>query len=289
MTLVPAPVGSGVIFLRRDVDIERALVRATWSNVVETGPSLVLANQHGISVTMPELLLAALRGCGVDNVLIELSHGEVPIVDGSSAALMAMIDQAGVVAQDLVRQGIWIDDFIGVRFGEHFAYLKPSVTPRITLDVVPAGDFHGVRQLSLILQDSVFEHDIAPVSVFDIDPDFELAAPATGLEQTAGGGDRLASLLGDERNRQRKIDEFARYKAVECMGMLALAEAPVFGDMYVYKSGHFINHALLEAMFSSPSAWRRLSYPEIDELTGISANTVVQRRVDASRRKTDGF
>lgn len=289
MTLLPAPPGSGVNFLRRDVDIERALVNATWSNVVDTGSCLVLANRHGITVTMPELLLAALRGCGVDNVLIDLSQGEVPIVDGTCATLMAMIDRSGVVAQDLVRHGIWIDEFIAVRFGEHYACLKPAAMPSITLDIVPTGEFHGVRQLSLMLQDSVFEHDIAPVSIFDIDPEFYPDGPGAGILNTTTGCGRPASRPGAERNRQRKIDEFARYKAVECLGTLALAEAPVFGELYAYKSGHFINHALLEALFSCPSAWRRLSYPEIDELTGGSVNTSGQRRADASRRKTDGF
>lgn len=284
MTLLPAAVNSGVHFLRRDVDIERALVAANRDNLVDTHPCLVLANQFGISVTMVELLLAALRGCGVDNVLIELSRGEVPILDGSSAALAAMINQAGVVAQDLVRYGIWIDDFIDVRFGEHYACLRPGPMPSISVDIPDPASASSVRQLTRNLQEDVFEHDIAPVSIFDSEHEFN---PPESRIKTSGAASRNNRLLGHSQVEhdweQHRLDEFARYRIVECLGALALAEAPIFGQLYLYKPGNFITIALLQALFARPAAWRRLSYPEIERLTASIASAARQKLPDLGR------
>ena len=109
MNLHPASPNSGICFVRTDVDRDHSFIRASWRNVVDTRLCTVLGNEHGITISTVEHLLAALRGCGVDNVLIEISSDEVPILDGSSAPLVKMIKQTGVSAQRVPRYGIWIE------------------------------------------------------------------------------------------------------------------------------------------------------------------------------------
>ncbi len=120
MSLHPATPHSGIFFVRKDVQSDHAFIRASWRNVVDTRLCTVLGNEHGITISTVEHLLAALRGCGVDNVLIEISSDEVPILDGSSAPLVKMIKQANVSAQRVPRYGIWIERPIEVRQGERY-------------------------------------------------------------------------------------------------------------------------------------------------------------------------
>jgi len=269
MSLMPAPANSGVHFLRRDVDITRALIPASWHNVVETYPYTVLANEYGVGIARVEALLAALRGCGIDNLLIEISSSEVPIFDGSSAPLVAMINRAGVTAQGAARHGIWIDHFVGVRSGEHYAFIKPGVMPLITVDGAVPDDSHIPQQLSLSLLDHVFEQEIAPAR----NPEFSIE----------GGSHLIASLGPQSAHREtepRFDDEFARYKILECLGFLALAETPICGQLYFYKPCTFLVNALMHELFTARDTWRQLSYVEIDQLTGEIAQASYQKISD---------
>jgi len=272
MSLLPAPANSGVHFLRRDVGIVRALITACWHNVVDTHPYTVLGNEYGVSIGNVGNLLAALRGCGVDNVLIEVSSGELPVFDGSSAPLVAMINQAGVVAQGAARHGIWIDNFVAVRFGEHYAFIKPGPMPMITVDgAIPAGS-HTPQQLSLCLLDHVFEQEIAAARnpEFNIDGDRRFIAsrdPQSVISET----------------EPRFDDEFARYKILECLGFLALAEVPICGQLYIYKPCTFLINALMSELFTTRDTWHQVSYDEIDQLTGGIAAASYQKLSDNRR------
>lgn len=267
MSLFPAPANCGIHFLRRDVDIARGLVTATWHDVIATDPYIVLGNQYGITVSMVGHLLAALRGCGVDNVVIEISGGEVPVFDGSCAPLVAMINHAGVVAQSTPRQGIWIDHFISVRYGEHYAFLKPSLVPMITVDFFNADSAHSPQHLSLCLLDSIFEREIAPAR----NPELQLKGShgyASQSDQPAAGEPRFA-------------DELARSRLLECLGLMALADAPICGHLYLYNPGGFLCYSLLRELFASRDSWHQISYAEIDQLTGGIAEDFYQVMPDA--------
>ena len=237
VSLLPAPVGSGIHFLRRDVDIERALVTATWRDVVNTHPTTKLSNRHGIGVRGAEPLLAALRICGIDNLLIELNAGDLPPLGDSNGTLLSMIRQAGVIAQDLPRWGLWMDDYIEVRFGEHFAYIKPGPEPRLSVELQSRQVSNHPLLVSTLLQDYEIEREIEPVFCADI------------------------NLLGENW-----IDITARFRILESIGILELAESPIFGQIYIYNPCPFIVNALVEELFARPDAWRRLSYPEIYEM-----------------------
>jgi len=266
MTLYPAAPNTGICFLRRDVDPEHMLIRASWKNVVDTRLCTVLGNEHGITVSTVEHLLAALCGCGVDNLLIEINGDEVPILDGSCAPLIDMINQAGVVGQRLARSGIWIERPIEIRQGERYAILLPSEVPRITVSIEFENAAIGMQSLSVDMVDRVFETEIAPARTFGFaDELHQLREQGLAL----GGSMRNAVLLDNDRvvNEEglRFADEFARHKVLDCLGDLALAGAPIFGHLYTHKPGHRLNNALLREMFAHGDAWSRLSYEQINQ------------------------
>ncbi|MCP4875009.1 MAG: UDP-3-O-[3-hydroxymyristoyl] N-acetylglucosamine deacetylase [Gammaproteobacteria bacterium] len=269
MTLYPAAPNTGICFLRNDVDPEHMLIRASWKNVIDTRLCTVLGNEHGVTVGTVEHLLAALRSCGVDNLLIEISGDEVPILDGSCAPLVDLINQAGVVGQRLPRFGIWIERPIEVRQGEHYAVLAPSDVPRITVDIEFANAVIGSQCVSVDLIDNVFTEEIAPARTFGFADELQ-QLHEQGL--ALGGSIRNAVLLDDDRvvNEEglRFADEFARHKILDCLGDLALAEAPIFGHLYTRKPGHRLNNALLREMFAHEDAWSRLTYEEINHRIG---------------------
>ena len=173
MNLHPAAPNTGVCFVRTDVDQQQAVIPARWQNVVDTRMSTVLGNEYGFTVGTVEHLLAALRGCGVDNVLVEISGDEVPILDGSSAPLVATIKKFGVIPQRVQRFGIWIERPIEVRQGERYAILAPSAVPQISVDIEFPDTAVGTQCLSVELVDDLFEHEIAPARTFGFKRDLE--------------------------------------------------------------------------------------------------------------------
>jgi len=266
MNLYPAAPNSGISFVRRDVEREHAVIHASWRNVVDTRLCTVLGNEHGVTIGTVEHLLAALRSCGIDNLLIELSGDEIPILDGSCAPLVEMINKAGVVSQRLPRYGIWIDRPIEVRQGERYAILSPSSIPRITVDIDFTHAAIGSQSVSIEMIDYVFEQEIAPARTFGFANEVEQLREQ-GL--ALGGSVRNAILLDDDgvvnEEGLRFADEFARHKILDCLGDLALAEAPIFGHLFTHKPGHRLNNALLRELFAHQDAWSRLSYEEINE------------------------
>lgn len=283
MTLSPAPPNNGICFLRKDVTPEHALIRASWRNVVDTRLCTVIGNEHGVTLSTVEHLLAALRGSGVDNALIEINADEVPILDGSCAPLVDMIDSAGLSAQSLPRMAILIEKPIEVRQGERFAVLAPADWPRISVDIDFEHAAIGTQCYSVELHDRIFATEIAPARTFGF------ASELDGLRMQGlalGGSMRNAVLLDDDgvvnADGLRFADEFARHKILDCLGDLALAEAPIFGHLYTSRPGHRLNNALLREMFAHRDAWRRLDYAAI---MGRIENSETARIAERKTRK----
>ena len=266
MTLIPAPPDTGIRFLRKDIQAEHAVIPARWQNVVDTRMCTVLGNEHGVTISTVEHVLAALRGCGVDNLLVEISGSEVPILDGSSAPLVRMIERVGIAPQSVPRFGLWVERPIDVSQGEHYAVLVPSATPRISVVIDFDNPAIGVQCASMDLYDQVFAEEVASARTFGFTREVEdLREQGLAL----GGSTRNAILL-DERgvvNSEglRYANEFARHKILDCLGDLALAGEPIFGHLFVHKPGHRLNNALLREIFARSDAWRRLSYEQIDQ------------------------
>src|ERR1700753_3865637 len=125
LTLGPAPVDTGFIFVRTGMDGADREVQAVSPSVIATEFAAVLGDRNGPLVSPAEHVLAALRGMGVDNATIEVDGPEVPIMDGSAAAFVAAIDQAGIVSQSATRRFIQVLKPVQVRIGESFGELRP--------------------------------------------------------------------------------------------------------------------------------------------------------------------
>ncbi len=264
MNLYPAPPNSGICFVRKDVDPADAVIHASWTNVVDTRLCTVLGNEHGVTIGTVEHLLAAVRSCGVDNLLIEISADEVPILDGSCAPIVEIIKQAGISSQRVPRFGIRIERRIEVRQGERFAILEPSSVPRISVEIDFDSAAIGSQCLSVDLVDNVFEDEIAPARTFGFAEELsQLRAQGLAL----GGSMRNAILLDGNRivneDGLRFDDEFARHKILDCIGDLALAGAPIFGHLHTHKPGHRLNQALLREMFAQQKSWSKRPYEEL--------------------------
>ena len=261
--LLPAPPNSGICFVRRDQPADHALIRASWRNVVDTRLCTVLGNEHGVTLSTVEHLLAALRGSGVDNALIEVSDGEVPILDGSCAPLIKLIDAAGIVSQRLPRAAIWIESQIEVRQGDRVAVLTPGGWPRISVDIEFEHAAIGAQCYSVELHDQIFASEIAPARTFGFASEID---DLHGQGLALGGSIKNAVVLDDDgvvnAEGLRFTDEFVRHKVLDCLGDLALAELPIFGHFYAYRPGHRLNVALLREMFANQGAWRRIGYDE---------------------------
>src|SRR2546428_8431350 len=125
LTLGPAPVDAGFIFVRTGLDEADREVPAIAESVTATDLATVLGDREGPLVSTAEHVLAALRGMGVDNAIIEVDGPEVPIMDGSAAAFVAAIDQAGIVTQSASRRFIQILKPVQVAIGDSFGELRP--------------------------------------------------------------------------------------------------------------------------------------------------------------------
>jgi len=264
MRLRPAPPGSGIRFLRLDVDAGQRAVTAHWRNVVESELCTTIANEQGVTVHTVEHLLAALRGCEIDNAVVELNGPEVPIMDGSAVPFVALVRRIGRVRQPAVRRALLIRQPVAVADGDRFALLLPDPRPRITVEIDFPNPVIGRQRYSMELDPAGFLREIAPARTFGFARDLH-ALRARGL--AAGGSLRGAILVDEQRvvNEEglRFPDEFVRHKLLDCVGDLALLGTPVIGHLVTHKPGHRLCHQLLRALDAATDAVR-LVVPGID-------------------------
>ncbi|MCF8495678.1 MAG: UDP-3-O-acyl-N-acetylglucosamine deacetylase [Alphaproteobacteria bacterium] len=256
MTLRPAPAGHGIVFLRTDVTDRDNRVPALWNRVVDTRLCTVVGNEAGVSVGTVEHLMAALRGCGVDNLLIEIDGPEVPVMDGSSLPFVRLIEQAGVIAQAAPRRVIRILETVVVEQDGKRASLSPSEVGLFGGEIVFDHPQIGAQSYSTPLVNGNFIHELASARTFGFLHEVEYLQ-AQGL--ALGGSLDNAIVLDAERvvnpDGLRHPDEFIRHKLLDAVGDLYLAGAPILGAYEGSRAGHALNNALLHALFAAPQAW----------------------------------
>jgi UDP-3-O-[3-hydroxymyristoyl] N-acetylglucosamine deacetylase len=249
MRLRPAPPGSGIRFRRLDVDTDRCEVPAHWRNVVESELCTVIENEHGVQVRTVEHLLAALRGCGIDNAIVELEGPEVPIMDGSAAPFVSLLRRIGSVRQAAARRALLIKDPVVAHEDDRFAIFLPHPQSRITVEIDFPNPAIGRQRRSLTLDAGEFATQIAPARTFG----FAHGLRALRSRGLARGGSLRSVILVDEQrvvNKEglRFPDEFVRHKLLDCVGDLSLLGVPVIGHLVTYKPGHRLIHQLLRAL-----------------------------------------
>lgn len=263
LTLMPAPADTGILFHRTDISpipAGPALIPALWDQVVDTRMCTCIANDAGVRVNTIEHLMAALAGCGVDNVLIALDADEVPILDGSAAPFAFLIEAAGTVAQPAVREVIEVLRPVAVGDGTRAAGLAPAAGFEIEVEIVYGADTPiGRQSRRLDITPETFRAELARARTYGFAHEVE-ALRAAGLAR-GGSLDNAVVVSGDRILNDgglRYRDEFVRHKMLDCVGDLALAGAPLIGRFTGARSGHEMNNRILAALFADPANWRRV-------------------------------
>lgn len=284
MIVRPAEANTGIYFLRKDLPAGEGLIAARWYNVVNTEMSTAIGNEYGHSINTVEHLMAALRGCGVDNAMVEVDGPEVPIMDGSAEPFVTMIERVGTQEQvDTPRNAIWIQRPIEVRDGDKYAILMPGNTPRITVEIDFDNSVVGSQTLSLELVNEAFRRQVARARTFGFMDQID-ALKKRGLVK--GGSLRNAILVDGDRIVNecglRYRDEFVRHKVLDSLGNLSLAGVPILGHYYAYKPGHGLNQLLMQKMFEERGSWSYTTVNEFDVFMGNS-RLPVHKEVEAVR------
>jgi len=258
LTLGPAPVDAGFVFVRTGLDGCDREVQASAESVIATEFATVLGDRDGPLVSTAEHVLAALRGMGVDNATIELDGPEVPIMDGSAAAFVAAIDEAGIVAQSALRRFIQVLKPVQVAMGDSFGELRPHAGGfRAEIEIDFANPVIGRQNFSLDLNPESFRREISRARTFGFMND---VARLWSAGFARGASFENTVVLDDNRllNTEglRFADECARHKALDAVGDLTLAGLPLLGAYRSVRGGHKLNHAVLTALLADRSAWR---------------------------------
>ena len=255
MTLLPAAPGTGIRFRRQDLDGEA--IEARHDNVSDTLMNTSLNNRDGRGVGTIEHLMAAFAGLGIDNLLVELDGGEVPAMDGSSAPFVFLVECAGIVEQQAPRTAIEVLKTVSVADGDSSITLSPANGFSISFEISFKHPVIADQSCYIELEDGVFKRELARARTFGFLSDIKKLRE-NGLA-LGGSLDNAVVLSNDgvmNDGGLRFLDEFVRHKALDCIGDLYLAGAPMLGHVQCIRSGHGTNHLLLEALFADEAAWR---------------------------------
>ena len=258
LTLHPADMDIGIVFVRSCTEgrYERE-IRADVRSVTATEFQTVLGDSTGPLVCTAEHVLAALRGLGVDNVIIELDGPEVPILDGSAAPFVAAIDQVGLVTQSAPRRYIQVLKTVRVAKDDAYGELRPYARGfRIEAEIEFPHPLIGRQSVALDVDPVSFRRDLARARTFGFMRDVAKLWSA-GFALGASFENTLVVTESRVLNPDglRFPDEFVRHKALDALGDLALAGAPLLGAYKTIRGGHKLNHAVLSALMADPSAW----------------------------------
>ena len=262
VTLHPAEADSGIYFYRTNLDdgSERE-IPADYRHVSATDLCTTIG-VSGASVATIEHLMATLRGMEIDNCMIEVDGPEVPVMDGSAEAFIDAIDQAGIETLSKARRYIKILKPVRVEHGTSFAEFTPYDGRRIEVEIDFANPLVGRQRYAADLTAERFRRDIGRARTFGFYADVKnLWARGFAL----GASLDNAIVIGEDRVMNpeglRYADEFVRHKALDAVGDLALAGAPILGCYRSYRGGHRLNFLAVETLLADREAWTLVEMP----------------------------
>ena len=262
MTLRPAEAGFGIRFVRTDVPTPTP-VRAHAGNVSDTTLSTSIV-EGGVQIATVEHLMSALWGLGIDNLLVELSGEEVPIMDGSAAPFISLIESVGLQNLPASRDYLRITRPIEVTQGDAKASLRPHRGFRASYTFVadhPVFNRYPKRAVVDFDQAS-FVSDISRARSFGL---IEELPQAHAISRCLGSSTENAVAIDDRcivnEEGLRYEDEFVKHKVLDAIGDLYLLGMPVLGEFEGYKSGHALNNKLARAVLRCVDAWETVKAP----------------------------
>ncbi|ANO52178.1 UDP-3-O-acyl-N-acetylglucosamine deacetylase [Woeseia oceani] len=263
MTLRPAAANTGITFRRVDLDVP-VDIPADPNLVGETmlGTTLVKGD---VKVATVEHLMSALAGLGIDNLYVDLSAPEVPIMDGSAAPFVFLLQSAGIEEQNAAKRFVRIKRKIRIEEGDKWAQLTPFNGFKVNFDI----DFnHPVfnklsQHASIDFSSSSFLKEVSRARTFCFLRDVETLRERN---LTLGGSMDNAIVLDDYRilneDGLRYANEFVVHKILDAIGDIYLLGRTVIGEFSAHKSGHDLNNKLMRAMLADTTAWEEVTYED---------------------------
>lgn len=254
LSLRPAPENTGIVFHR--IDMQNALIPARVENVVDTQLCSTIANADGVKVSTVEHLLAAFAGLGVDNAYVDLDSPEVPIMDGSAAPFVFLIQCAGIVEQRVSKKWLRIKKNISVSHENKQASFQPCDHFRMSFQIDFDHPLLSEQGVEIQVTETTFIKEISRARTFGFLKDLETLR-AKGLAR--GGSLDNAIVIGDFRilneGGLRYEKEFVRHKIIDAIGDLFLLGRPILGHFKGIRSGHAMNNLLLRKLLARTDAW----------------------------------
>ncbi|MFK7890970.1 MAG: UDP-3-O-acyl-N-acetylglucosamine deacetylase [Granulosicoccus sp.] len=257
LTLNPAPVDSGIVFRRTDLS-PAALIKNDALGVRNTELATRLHNAAGDCVSTIEHLMAAFAGLGIDNCLVDVSANEVPIMDGSAAPFVFLVQSAGIEEQNAAKRFIRVTKPVHVSDGDKWARLDPFDGFRVdfTIDFKHPVFKKDTQSAVVDFSSNSFVKDISRARTFGFVRDIEALRKR---DLVLGGSMDNAIVIDDFRvlNKDglRYRNEFVRHKILDAIGDLYLLGESVIGSFSGYKSGHALNNKLVRALLNQPKSW----------------------------------
>jgi UDP-3-O-[3-hydroxymyristoyl] N-acetylglucosamine deacetylase len=260
--LRPASPNTGIAFTRTDLS-EEVTISVGMRSVSASSFATSLENR-GVSVTTVEHLLAAISGLGIDNAMIEVNAPEVPIMDGSAAPFVALIQAAGIVQQSHPRKYVVVRKPIRVRENGRWVEIRPSRRLRISYTVDFKHPMISKQFYEISFPGKAFREEITPARTFGFLSD---VAALRSNGYALGGSLENAVVMDDSgvlnEEGLRFPDEFVRHKILDLIGDLSLLGHPLIGHVIAHKSGHTLNHRLLREVLSKTECWEMAEFSEI--------------------------
>ena len=262
LTLIPAAVDHGVVFKRLDAGGRQVHAHSAFVNEVVLSTGL---ESQGVKVSTIEHLMSALSALGVDNLLVELDSFEVPIMDGSSAPFVFLVQSAGIEEQEAHKRFIVIKDTIRVENGQSWAQVSAHHGFEVTLEI----DFEHKKikesgqKLTIDFAEQSYLKEISRARTFGYERDVEMLQK----QNLALGAsiDNAIALSDDDilnEDGMRYHNEFVKHKILDIVGDLFLLGGNVIGHYEGYKTGHMLNDQLLSAILSQPNAFKIETFEE---------------------------
>lgn len=267
LTLKPAPVNTGVVFIRTDLE-PKAEIKATGFNVIDTTLSTALGTNETNKISTVEHLLSAFYGLGIDNIYVEVNNAELPIMDGSSGPFIFLLQSAGIEEQEAAKKFIRVKQEIEVIDGDKKASFVPYEGFKVDFEI----DFdHPVfleqeQKSSFEFSTVAYIKEVSRARTFGFTQDLEYMR-----KQNLALGGSLENAVVIDKDKilnpegLRYRNEFVKHKILDAIGDLYLLGHSLIGEYRGFKSGHCLNNKLVRALLENQEAWELIEYNQKEQ------------------------